>query len=66
MNNCSLSEDDIFWYYIRDSKDTIELFSEDYLIDYGLEIPNDLIERYKKVFTEWKEIQNEIRKEYNK
>lgn len=56
----SVTNADLFTFRINDSLQTIELFGEDYLEEYGIDIPQDLLNRYKRNIKEYREIQEEI------
>jgi len=45
---------------IYDEEKTIEYFGEDFLEDYGIDIPDDLLERYTLNWLEFLKIQEEI------
>lgn len=60
-NNASIELADKFLYYIRDAAETIDMFGQDYLDEYGYNLPNELIERYTKAKLELDNIQNDIR-----
>ena len=49
-----------------DKAQSDDMFGEDYLQDYGLEVPKDLLERYKANIKEYEDIQLELRKLYHK
>lgn len=44
-----ISYNDIFTYTVRDSAETIDMFGQDYLDDYGHNIPQDKLLEYKAV-----------------
>ena len=60
----TITHDDLFSYRIRDASETIDLFGEDYLIDYGKDIPHELLEEYREVMVKYRELQEKIKKYY--
>lgn len=60
MPKVTLSRDDIFHIYMKDGKETIEWFGEDYLEDFGVEVPQDLIDRYKAAYEQFQKVQDEL------
>ena len=59
-NNASLSKNERYVIEIRDKAKTIEWFGEDYLNEYGVVLPKELIDRYNKNKSEFNEIQKEL------
>lgn len=60
--NAYLTKSDPFVIILYDRDQTIDMFGEDMLTDYGVAIPPELIERYKKVKAESDQIQAELSK----
>lgn len=58
--------DDIFSYRLMDSKEVIEMFGEDYLEDYGIKAPVELLNKYLEVIKEYNLIQQELKYYYKK
>lgn len=48
-------------YEILDKEESSELFGEDYIEEYGVEIPEDMLSQYKKTHREFGAIQDKIR-----
>lgn len=61
-NNAYIFETDTFRLRVYDESETVQMFGEDYLEDYGHIVPTELIERYKKNEQERKAIADELRK----
>lgn len=57
---------DRFRYELMDKAESDDMFGEDYLEDYGKEVPKDLLERYKANIVEYESIQLELHKHYKK
>lgn len=57
----SISLDDIFSYRIRDAEETIDMFGEDFLVDYGHDISEELLLKYKKIMKDYKELQDQLK-----
>lgn len=66
MTRVLLQRQDRFRYELMDKAQSDDMFGEDYLQDYGLEVPTDLLERYKANIKEYEDIQSELRKLYHK
>jgi len=47
---------------IYDEKETTYFFGSDFLDEYGVEFPDDLLKRYQNNFKEFQNIQKEIEK----
>lgn len=62
MKNTYIFKDERYCYFLMDKNECIEMFGEDYLEEYGSEVPQELIEKYKKHMEEFRIIQNELRK----
>lgn len=60
MPKVTFTTSDPFITIIRDEKESIDFFGADYLNDFGVEVPQDLIERFKKNYEEFKLIQQEL------
>jgi hypothetical protein len=60
MNNASLTENDCCQIIVYDKLETIELFGKEYLEEYGVVIPEELILRFKKNTEESMLIQKEL------
>lgn len=56
-NNASLSVSEMQWIRLLDEEGTIDLFGLDYLEDFGVVVPAELVERYKRVSKEFAEVQ---------
>jgi len=59
-----LLRDDLFCLRAKNSSEIIQDFGEDYLEEFGINIPKDLFERYQKNLIEYKKIQEELYKIY--
>ena len=59
-NNCYVTKTDSFRLYVYSEHETVELFGEDMLAEYGHEVPKELLTRYFKNQQESKQIQNEL------
>lgn len=57
MARVTFSTNDPVVWTIRDEKTTIEYFGEDYLEDYGKDIPDELLEKYEKAYQEFWRVQ---------
>ena len=53
--------DDVFTYRIRDAKETIDMFGEDYLEEYGYDIPQDKLMEYQALKAQWNTMQTYLR-----
>lgn len=62
----TISNDDLFCYRLLDSVETIDMFGEDYLLDYGVDIPPELLKEYKEVMVLYNQLQDKLRVIYNK
>lgn len=62
MNNCALSEDDIFTIYVYSKNEVIEMFGEDYLEEYGYNIPDELLKEYSEASKLFRSVQQKLRK----
>jgi len=62
MAKVTLHSNDIIILEIDDEDATVYLFGNDFLEDYGIEIPDELLERYNKNRDEFLEIQKELEK----
>lgn len=60
-NNAYLFETDTFAVRLYDDTETVDIFGQDYLEDYGHTVPPELIERYRKAFKEMQAVQDELR-----
>ena len=60
MAQITTHNNDPFIEYIYDEEKTIDYFGEDFLVDYGIEIPDDFLERYNKVWDEFWKCQQEL------
>jgi len=61
-NNCYIATTDPVHYKVY-NKDEVEImFGLDYLEDYGHEIPEDLLKRYKLAYIQFWNIQGELEK----
>lgn len=61
-NNATLSKDDRFFIFLKDSEETIEYFGKDYLEDYGQQIPDELLNEYKETYKNWQNLQKKLKK----
>lgn len=61
--NCRvyISYDDISTFRLKDSNETIEMFGEDYLDDYGYDIPETKLIEYKALKQKWNDMQVYLR-----
>lgn len=55
------STDDPVTYILYDLQEAINLFGKDWLEDYGINIPDALLSRYKATYKEFWKIQAEIK-----
>lgn len=63
MNKKSVLEyHDQFRLILRDNAEAGGLYGPDYIEDIGLEIPEELVERYKQNDKEFRSIQDELKK----
>ena len=62
MNNSSICEHDPLILFVHSKEETIEMFGEDYLEEYGYEIPEDVLKRYEQVTKDFSAMQRELRK----
>lgn len=53
----TISQDDRRCYRVRDAEQTVEMFGDDYLDDYGQDIPEDLLNEYKRIMKQYNELQ---------
>ena len=60
MARVTLHTGDPFITEILTELETFEMFGNEYIDDYGIEVPDNLVERYKKNWKEFLEIQTEI------
>jgi fructose 1,6-bisphosphatase len=59
-NNAYIHTEDLFLNHAYDAKETVDLFGEDMLEEYGSYVEPALLERYKKCWTELKEISEKL------
>lgn len=57
----TISRDDLFSYRLLSPTDTIEMFGEDYLEDYGIEIPSELLAEYKELMKKYDAMQQKLK-----
>lgn len=57
---------DRFCFELIDKAKSDDMFGEDYLEDYGVEISHELLERYKANMEVYEKLQVELHKEYIK
>ena len=62
MVKVEISNGDPFIWTIYDEKESAELFGDDYIEEFGTEIPEELLQEYKKVSAEFWKIQSQIDK----
>jgi len=62
----TLSKDDLFCYRVKDATETIDMFGEDYLDEYGIVISKKLLRKYKKIIEQYEQLQDELRLIYRK
>lgn len=62
MAKVTFTENDPFIITIRDEVETADLFGDDFIDEYGIEVPDELIERFKNNYKEFKAIQQELDK----
>lgn len=60
-NNAYITFNDIMQVVIYDKAETIDLFGEDFLEEYGSEISEELLARYKNCMREFSEIQQMLK-----
>jgi len=64
MKKVIISKEDRFQYYVRDEAETIYLFGEDYLEEYGVEIPEELFNQYQETMFRFRHLQDQLQKLY--
>lgn len=57
--------DDIFSYRLMDSQTVIDFYGEDYLQDYGLDVPIELVNEYKAIMQQYKALEDKLRLLYH-
>jgi hypothetical protein len=62
MNNAYISKHDPLEYYIYNKEECLDYFGEDFLEEYGHEIPDELLVRYQESVKVWNGIQKELKK----
>lgn len=62
MRKVTISTNDPIVYTVKDEQETIEYFGEDFLQDYGVEIPDELLQAYNKAYQEFWKVQLELDK----
>jgi hypothetical protein len=62
----SIHRDDLFCYRLKDRQEVSELFGEDYLEDYGVDVPSELLTEYKSIMSQYEALQDKLRLVYNK
>lgn len=60
MAKVILSTYDPFIIMVRDKKESADMFGEDYILERGVNIPDDLLQRYQKNYAEFWAIQKEL------
>lgn len=60
MARVYLSNDDVFYIIVYDTDETTDMFGKDMLTDYGIDIPDELLARYKRIFKEYQEVQDKL------
>lgn len=60
-NNCYIFETDAFTTRVYDRNETIDMFGQDYLDEYGHCVPEELLSQYEKAYAEFLSIQNKIK-----
>lgn len=66
MKKVSISQDDIFTYRLKDTDEVVEMFGEDYLTDYGINVPSELVSEYKLLMKQYEELQDKLLAYYKK
>lgn len=61
MPKITLEHNDRFCYRLKDAETTIEWFGQDYLDDYGIEVPDELIAEYKAIMQQYEDLQWKLR-----
>lgn len=64
--NAYIFEADSFHLKVYSASETVDLFGQDYLDDYGHHIPEDILKRYQRARQEMEEVQKELSKILNK
>ncbi len=59
--NAYIYETDVFQVRVYDESETVDMFGEEYLEEYGHTVPSELLERYRKAFKEMQDVQDELR-----
>lgn len=59
--NAYLFETDAFQVRVYNEAETVDMFGQDYLEEYGHTVPIELLERYRKAFIEMQAVQDELR-----
>ena len=66
MPKVNICQDDAFCYRLYDDAETIEMFGQDYLDEYGVEISEDILNEYKQTMSKYEELQDKLRVIYYK
>lgn len=62
----TISLNDLFAYRLKDAQTTIEWFGQDYLDDYGVDIPDELLAEYNAIMQQYNDLQYKLRDIDNK
>jgi hypothetical protein len=65
MAKTIINEIDPFIYKIRTREESIDLFGEDYIDEFGFEVPDELIEEFKKTYDKLIELSKIAERIYN-
>lgn len=60
----TITQDDRRCYRMRTADETVELFGEDYLLDYGVDVPADLSNEYSAIMKQYNALQLKLRDLY--
>lgn len=58
---CTIERHDLFTYRLKNDNETILMYGEDYLDEYGLEVPIELVEEYKAIMAQYKALEDKLR-----
>lgn len=59
-NNASIQIYDLQCIRLRDERECDDLFGPEYIKEFGVFVPPNLIKRHKKTLTDWYKIQDEL------
>lgn len=65
MAKVYISTHDSFVFYVMDESECNDTFGDDYIQDFGVEIPDNLLQEYKQAYNEFWKVQEKL-KPYHK